>query len=1029
MTVRRLLASLLVSALAAGAAYAEVRFSLDVRPILSDACFACHGPDEAAGKGDLRLDLQDGLAGVVTPGLPDDSRLYQRVSAADPDDRMPPKEAHRRLTAADIDTLRTWIEEGARHEGHWSLQPPRREAPPDAEPAGWARTAIDRFVLARLAAAGMRPSAEADKARLIRRLSFDVTGLPPTLGEIDDFLADRDEGAYGRVVDRLLASPRYGEHLATSWMDLARYADTYGYQSDVYRDMSAWRDWVIRAYNENLPFDEFVTWQLAGDLLPNATRDQRLATAFNRNHRQTNEGGSVEEEFRVDYVADRVDTFGAAFLGLTLKCARCHDHKFDPVTQRDYYSLFAFFNSIDESGLYPHYTNAVPSPSLLMPDAAAEAKTGDLQAALEACEANVAALSDSRLEAFEEWLATEPSVEPAGEVARLTFDSVEGATVTNDADAEKPGSLYEDPAFVDGPVGQAVELTGENGVSLADVGAFTRSDPFTLAFWMWTPDVKDRAVIAHASKSWTDAGSRGYQLLLEDGHISGSLIHFWPGNAIRVMTREPAPVETWMHVALTYDGSSRAAGLSLYVDGVPAETEVVRDGLFKSIGYGSPVPLAVGYRNRDRGFKGGRVDEFRVFNRQLSTVEVARVAGLAVSLDDADEAYEYYLGAVDAEAAAARDALRAARADRNAVADGLPEIMTMTEADQPRPTYMLLRGAYDAPGPEVTRDTPAGVMPFPPDAPRDRLGLARWLTSPQHPLTARVAVNRLWQGLFGAGLVATPDDFGSQGAAPTHPRLLDYLATEFVASGWDRKALIRSIVMSATYRQDSVATPEARAMDPENALLGRGPARRLSAEGVRDSALYVSGLLQEHLGGPGVKPYQPDGLWREKNGSTYRHDINAGLYRRSLYTYWKRTSPPPSMLLFDADTREVCVARRQVTNTPMQALVLLNDTQFVEAARAFAEGLLLAADDSDGDRAARAYRTATGREASPKVRNVLVGLLSAQRAHFRDRLDDAHALLRVGESTPSADLEPIELAATTMLASAVLNLDATVTRR
>jgi hypothetical protein len=1031
VTARRSLPILLACALAGSLAHADVRFSLDVRPILSDACFACHGPDEAAGKAGLRLDLEEGIAGVVTPGSPDASELYQRVSAANARDRMPPPEAHRTLTGAQIGTIKRWIEEGARHEGHWSLQRPQAEEPPADDATGWTRGAIDRFVLSQLTAVGMRPSPEASRERAIRRLSSDLTGLPPTLPEIDDYLNDDTEGAYERVVDRLLASPRYGEHMATSWMDLARFADTYGYQSDVYRDMSPWRDWVIRSYNDNLPFDDFVTWQLAGDLLPDATRDQRLATAFNRNHRQTNEGGSVEEEFRVDYVADRVDTFGAAFLGLTLKCARCHDHKFDPITQRDYYSLFAFFNSIDESGLYPHYTNAVPTPSLLMPDTAAEPKAAELQAEVDACEANIAALRDSRRGAFEAWIATAPALAPTGEVARLTFDSVDGSAVANDVDEEKPGALFEDPQFVDGPVGQAIELTGENGVSLAEVGGFTRSDPFTLAFWMWTPDVKDRAVVVHATKSWTDAGSRGYQMLLEDGRLSASLIHFWPGNALRVVTQERLPAETWTHVGMTYDGSSRASGLQLYVDGLATATDVVRDTLYKGLGYGSPVPILIGARNRDRGFKGGRIDEFRVFSRHLTALEVADVAGHAVDLRDADpaDAYEVYLATEDEEALAALDALGAARSERDALANALPEIMTMTETEQPRQTYLLMRGAYDAPGEEVQRDTPSGVMPFPADAPRDRLGLARWLTSPEHPLTARVAVNRLWQGLFGVGLVATPDDFGSQGAAPTHPRLLDHLAAEFVASGWDRKALLKSIVTSATYRQDSVATTVGRSLDPENALLGRGSARRLTAEGVRDSALYVSGLLHERFGGPGVKPYQPDGLWREKNGATYKHDVSAGLYRRSLYTYWKRTSPPPSMLLFDADTREVCVARRQVTNTPMQALVLLNDTQFVEAARAFAEGLIRADDDTDAKRAARAYRMATGREASPRVQSVLAALLGEQRAHFGERLDEAHALLRVGESTPSAELDPTELAATTMLASAVLNLDATVTRR
>ena len=1013
------------------AARADVRFDLDVRPILSDACFACHGPDEAAGKADLRLDREDGVARVVEGGSPATSEMYRRVSASDPRDRMPPPQAQRSLTDVEIATLRQWIEEGARHQRHWSLEPaPTPDAPPVAR-ADWPGNDLDRFILARLEAEGLGPSPEAPRARLIRRLSFDLTGLPPTPAEIDAYVADAEDGAYGRVVDRLLASPRFGEHMAASWLDLARYADTYGYQSDVYRDMSPWRDWVVRAYNDNLPYNEFLTWQLAGDLLPEPTRDQRLATAFNRNHRQTNEGGSVEEEFRVDYVADRVDTLGTAFLGLTVKCARCHDHKYDPITQRDYYSLFAFFNGIDESGLYSHFTNAVPAPSLLMPDGDTEARLDELQAVVDEREADLAAVGEDRARAFAEWLAGDPPLTVSGEVARLTFDSVEDAAVANDADADKPGALFESPTIVDGRIGNAVELSGENGVSLADVAAFTRSDPFTLAFWMWTPDVKDRAVVVHCSKSWTDAGSRGYQILLEDGRLSASLIHFWPGNAMRVMTVDSAPTETWTHVAMTYDGSSRARGLRLSVDGTLAATETVRDGLYKDITYGDALAITIGQRFRDRGFKDGKVDEFRVFARELTPPEVRHLVTGSFDPNDADERelYAYYLANHDDAYGAAAQALHTARAALDAEANGLPEIMAMTEADRPRPTYLLGRGAYDAPGEQVGRDTPAGVMAFPEDAPRNRLGLAQWLTSPRHPLTARVAVNRYWQGLFGRGIVTTPDDFGSQGAAPTHPDLLDMLATRFVASGWDRKAIIKLMVMSATYRQDSTASPDGLARDPDNALLARGTRRRLAAEAVRDNALYVSGLLHEEHGGPGAKPYQPDGLWREKSGATYRHDRDLRLYRRSLYTYWKRTSPPPSMLLFDADTREVCVARRQVTNTPMQALVLLNDTQFVEAARAFAERLMRRPAGAREDRVRHAYRAATGRQPTDEEASLLVGLLDEQREHFARHPDDAYALLRVGESTAPSELDPVELAATTMLTSAIMNLDATVTRR
>ncbi len=553
----------------------KVDFNFQVRPILSDKCFRCHGPDVRGRKAGLRFDTKEGAfaetesgARAIVPGKLEESELYGRITARDETERMPPKSLGRTLSPEEIDVLKRWIEQGAEWQTHWSFRPPVAAAVPDVKRAAWPRNPIDRFVLARIEAEGRTPAPEADRERLIRRVTFDLTGLPPTLAEIDAFLADRDPGAYDRVVDRLLASPRFGERMAVDWLDLARYADTYGYQADRYRDTWPWRDWVVRAFNANLPYDRFVTWQLAGDLLPHPTRDQVLATAFNRHHRQTNEGGSIEEEFRVEYVADRTNTFATAFLGLTLECARCHSHKYDPITQKEYYQLSGFFASIDESGLYSHFTDATPTPTLLL--STPERDRAIAAAGRGAKEAGVVLTLDevNAQSRFEDWLKSpKRSREPviAGLVGDFPLEAIEGGKVINRADAKKPGQTSENPEVVEGKVGRGLRLSGENNVTLP-LGNFDRSDPFSLAMWIETPDYKDRAVIIHRSMAWTDAGSRGYQLLIEDGKLSVGLIHFWPGNAIGIRAREPVSIGKWTHVAIAYDGSSRASGLALYVE-------------------------------------------------------------------------------------------------------------------------------------------------------------------------------------------------------------------------------------------------------------------------------------------------------------------------------------------------------------------------------------------------------------------------------------------------------------------------------
>ena len=644
----------------------QVDFNFEIRPILSDKCFKCHGPDPRNRKAGLRLDTKEGAFGTtesgsraVVPGNLVDSELISRISSSDETERMPPKSLGRTLSSHEIDLLKRWVEQGAVWQVHWSFLPPVAKPLPRVNDPSWCRNPIDGFVLARLDVERQKPTHEAGKERLLRRVTFDLTGLPPTIAEIDSFLADSSPGAYGRLVDRLLDSPRFGERMAVDWLDLARYADTFGYQSDVYRAMWPWRDWVVQAYNSNLPYDQFVTWQLAGDLVPQPTRPQILATAFNRHHRQTNEGGSIEEEFRVEYVADRTNTFATAFLGLTLECARCHSHKYDPITQEEYYRLFGFFNSIDESGLYSHFTSAVPTPTLLLTSAELDRAIAQSERKIKSAEAELEALANRRRSAFDAWLASPGrKLEVVGLIGDFPLESIDSGQIANRAAAKRPGHASEDPQLVKGRVGKGLRLSGENNVTLS-LGNFDRFEPFSVALWIKTPDLKDRAVILHRSMSWTDAGSRGYQLLIEDGKLSVGLIHFWPGNAIGIKAREPLALDQWTHVAIAYDGSSRASGLCLYVNGMQASVEVVRDHLTKTITGGGNNQITIGQRFRDRGFKNGLVDEIKIFDREITPIEAARIcAGSSEPLaaeparlapQERRELMAYYLSAFDAE--------------------------------------------------------------------------------------------------------------------------------------------------------------------------------------------------------------------------------------------------------------------------------------------------------------------------------------------------------------------------------------------
>jgi hypothetical protein len=1034
---------------------ATVQFDRDVRPILSDKCFVCHGPDSSRREAGLRLDVRaEALAPLdsdlmaIVPGDPEASELMRRVTSEDEYEVMPPPEAKLEpLTPREIELLRRWIAEGAEYEAHWAFRP--LDAPPVPDwsgdlPAGArVRNPIDQIVFAGLTARGLTPQSEADRRTLIRRVSLDLLGLPPTPEEVRAFVEDPDPAAYERLVDRLLQSPHYGERMAVDWLDLARYADSYGFQVDRERDMWPYRDWVIRAFNENLPWDQFVTWQLAGDLLPESTDEQILATAFNRLHQQEAEGGSIEEEYRVNHVNDRVVTFGTAMLGLTLDCARCHDHKFDPISQKEYYQLFAFFQNIDEAGLYSYFTNAVPTPTLWLLDESRKRELAEAREAIERAEAELAERALERTDAFARWLAElgDTAPELPDELARFDFDQRDASgKFPSRIDDQHSASAPDEIVLVPGIGGNAIRLTGDHAVTTT-LGNFARSDPFSVALWLKTPRLPDRTVIFHRSRAWTDAGSRGYELLLEDGRLKWSLIHFWPGNAISIRATEPIAVDEWVHVAVTSDGSSRADGLSLYVNGRRAGVEVVRDGLTREVTGGGGDTIAIGERFRDRGFEGGTVDEFRVFARALTPLDVAelhapgslskllRADESAVSADRREELRTFYLSGHDAKFRQGVEALRAARGRQSQLAESVAEIMVMRELPEPRPAYVLKRGEYHLRQEAVEAGTPAALPPFPDDQPRNRLGLARWLTDPRHPLLARVTVNRFWQACFGRGLVKTAEDFGVQGDRPEYPALLDWLASDLVRSGWDVKHLMRAIVTSHTYRQRSFSTPDGMADDPDNVYLARGPRHRLPAEMIRDNILSSSGLLVPTVGGPPVRTYDLPESFKPAAAGT-----GDELYRRSLYTFWRRTGPAPALEAFDVPNRVVCVARRDSTNTPLHALVLLNGTQFVEAARVLAERLYREAAGEDTrpipDRVLReAFARLTSRPPDAQETEILQRMYVQQRDWYDRHPTAAEPLLALGEAEPDPQLPAVEIAALANVIGAIMNYDGCVVKR
>ncbi|MEZ5364461.1 MAG: DUF1553 domain-containing protein [Bryobacterales bacterium] len=1025
----------------------EVKFNRDVRPILSDKCFACHGPDAQNRKTPLRLDTAEGasvaLAGggkAIVAGDPSVSVLIQRVKSDDPIRRMPPAyQGHDKLSDREIGVLERWIEQGGEFEGHWAFTPPTRPELPQVERADWVRNPVDTFVMRGLERAGLQPSPEASKERLIRRVTLDLTGLPPTPAEIDAFLSDSSPDAYEKVVDRLLASPQYGERMASDWLDAARYADTNGYQSDGVRSMWRWRDWVVESFNKNLPFDKFTVWQIAGDLLPNRTEEQLLATAFHRNNRTSGEGGIVEEEFRVEYVADRAETTGTVWLGLTVGCARCHDHKYDPITQKDYYSLFAFFNSVPERGLVYNFGNDGPRMKAPTP----EQKT------------KLAALAEEAKQAHAKWAALEPQVEKAqrawekslepnrdeftreGLVARFALGdtlALEALTGVDDPDEDK--SPVQPRPFTPMAFLTVRPSWTASATSTAAVGGFQYDDRFTVSLWMNPEKVDDAGVVSRMQD--VDEGS-GWGLLLHEGRLRMEFTMRHTDHSMRVETKRTLEAGKWHHVALTFEGKLPShEGLTIWVDGEAWPFDVEWDDLKWPIGYRA-YPFRIGAA-AGRRFE-GLVDEVRLYKRALSPEEIAAlgvdaplktIAAKPVSERTPAEALKlrtaFLEDGLPPRLNVARFQAEEAERQRAAFEAAIPTVMVMRDMEEPRQAYVLNRGAYDAHGEPVSPNTPSALPPLPDGVKHDRLALAKWLVDPKNPMPARVTVNRFWQMLFGRGIVKTVEDFGSQGEWPSHPELLDWLAVEFVDSGWDVQHILKTIVTSNAYRQSSRTTPELLERDPENALIARGPRVRLPAPAIRDQALAASGLLNEKLGGPPVKPYQPAGLWEEVSSSSYKPDSGDKLYRRSLYTYWKRTIAPPAMTAFDASDREVCTVRQTRTNTPLQALNLMNDVTYLEASRKLAERMMHEAGPGPEARIERGFRLATAREPEQGEVRALEALYQKLLRDYRKDDFEAERYLAQGESPRDKSLDAAELASYAGVASLILNLDETITK-
>ena len=1027
-----------------------IGFNQDIRPMLADACFHCHGPDPGTRKAGLRLDTEAGFftakpgeTPTVIKGKPDASPLYQRLISTDEEEIMPPPETHKALKPEQIAKVRQWIEQGAPWQPHWSLIAPVKAALPKVKDAAWVKTPVDRFVLAKLEAAGLKPAAEAEASALIRRVSLDMTGLPPSPELLARHLPKQgttlSDAQLSALVDELSKSPAYGEHRARYWLDAARYGDTHGLHFDKPREMWPYRDWVVSAFNRNQPFDQFTIEQIAGDLLPKPTTDQLVATGFQRCNITTNEGGTIDEENLANYASDRVQTLGWVYMGLTTNCAQCHDHKFDPITARDYYSLAAFFRNTTQGPKDGNVKDG-KGPILVLPSDKDAPRWQALASEIAAAKTKMQEQRTVAAVEFDRWLASakpqdlDKDVPSKGIVAHVPLNEGVGSEVTGVCGATKTfKALGEVTWKADGKIGPAPVMKTNGTFEIGDVGNYEKNQAFSYGAWVRAGKVgMSGGIIARMDEK---GGYRGWDLWQNDRNYSVHIINTWPDNALKVSTRKPSVRPgVWQHVFVTYDGSGRAQGVKIYIDGVDTELKVDANALKGSIK--TATPTRIGQRSHVQVFHEGSVQDVRIYDRKLAPAEVqtlAKVGPLREMLASSQRGpkqkealLEHYLVTRHTGYQTANSLNQKLEAEQNAIKARSPITHVQEERMDAKPmAAVLMRGAYDKPGEQVPAEVPAALGKLPAQAPRNRLGLAQWLVSENNTLTARVTVNRMWQELFGSGLVKTSEDFGIMGTAPTHPELLDWLAVEFRESGWDVKSFYKLLVSSATYRQAALITPAKLEKDRDNSLLSRGPRFRMDAEMIRDYALAVSDTLSPRMGGPGTLPYQPENVWEVVGMGTekYVQDKGENLYRRTLYNFWKRMAPPASLDIFNAPTREVSCVRRDRTNTPLQALVTMNDPQFVEAARNLAQHTLKAV---KGDDAAKLQAVA-GRLLSRQLKDqelvILQSSLADLRAHYQASAADAEALLKVGESKTDEQLPKSELAAWTMLCNQLMNLD------
>jgi len=1027
-----------------------VDFNRQIRPILSDHCFACHGPDKNALQGDLRLDdrehvfraAQSGLVPVIAGDVAG-SELVRRVRSQDASTQMPPPETGKPLSAEEITLLEQWIGQGAGWSEHWAFAPVQSPSiPREGLALGEIHNPIDAFVLQRLAAEGLAQGPRESRERLIRRASLDLTGLPPTIDEVQAFLFDRSPQAFETVVDRLLGSQHFGERLALPWLDLARYGDTSGYHNDSLRDMWLWRQWVIEAFNANMPFDQFTIEQLAGDLLPAATLTQRVASGFHRNVMTSDEGGLIDAEYRNLYVVDRVATTGVTWLGMTVACAQCHDHKYDPLSQSDFYRLYAFFNNVPENGK-DGVRDRNPVPFLSVPTAEQEAAQREIDGRLQEAQqrlANLRAQLPERQSAWEAKLATagEPPQPPAA-IASFPLDgSADGASSNSPAIVPQ---VQGTPVFGEGVQGESFHTDGTNWFEYGERFGFEKDQPFSVSAFVWvTPGGG-----SPFGKMDDGNGARGWDVEFHGLRPSVHLIHRWPEDVIHLQADEDLPANTWTHLALTYDGSGKAAGLRLYIDGSLAKATIRKDALEGTIR--NEIPFCIGRRGPTSTPFTGRIDELRIDDCAVGADQIAALGAADVfrivrkipgerSEGETKRLASFFERTEGTEIATLQAEIAAMVQQRDELLRAIPNTMVMAEMEKPRETFIKVRGNYDADGELVVPGGPAFLPPIlssadPQESPSTRLtrlDLARWLVADTHPLTARVAVNRLWAMLFGTGIVKTLNDFGSQGEAPSHPELLDWLATD-LRRDWDIKRVIKQMVMSATYQQSARVSPELLARDAENRLLARGPRQRLDAELIRDNALSIAGILNPRLGGRSIKPAQPAGTWEINEMSGYGYEKSQGddLYRRGLYVYWRRSTVYPSFVTLDAPTREFCVAQRAKTSTPLQSLVLMNDPVFVEAARGLGQRILSEGEPTREARLQRLWQFALARTPSPAEMAILTRTLAQLETTYQHDTAGARGLAAVGDLPKPTAIDDVELAIWTAMSNMILNLNETIT--